>query len=450
MAKPASAPRAPVEIDLHGMTHGAEAVGRLPDGKACFVAGGIPGERVRVRVVKEKKRWARADLLEVLTPSPDRVEPPCPYYGTCGGCALQHVAPARQAELKRRIVIEQLERIGGFTEPPVRPTVVPAQAGYREQARLAPAPAGRLGFRRRGSARIVPIDRCLLLTDETHALREAVGDDWAGVDEVLLRVGGAWDPHAIWGADQPAPARHGVVTVVPGVGGLPTVPAGPDAVAIDSPSGPVPLRGEPSVVKEVGGARYRVSAGSFFQAGTLGAEALVGLVRRAAAVVEGDIVLDLYAGVGLFARALADDGAVVTAVESHPSAVTDALHNLAGVHAEVRGEPAEDAVAHFVATHRWFDVVVLDPPRAGAGQETAARLAALEPRTVVYVSCDPAALARDARALEEAGLRLEAVTPVDLFAHTAAIEAVAVFRRDGAEDPSLVTSGQVRTAGEDA
>jgi tRNA/tmRNA/rRNA uracil-C5-methylase (TrmA/RlmC/RlmD family) len=174
---------------------------------------------------------------------------------------------------------------------------------------------------------------------------------------------------------------------------------------------------------------YRVSATSFFQAGPDGAAALLRLVREAAAAGPGDSALDLYAGVGLFAKGLAVDGATVTAVETHRGAIADAEANLAGLPAQVVRERAEGAVRRAVADGRWYDVVVLDPPRSGAGPDLCAQLPQLEPRTIVYVSCDPAALARDTRALLDAGMTLERVTPVDQFAQTAAIEAVAVFRR---------------------
>jgi 23S rRNA (uracil1939-C5)-methyltransferase len=179
----------------------------------------------------------------------------------------------------------------------------------------------------------------------------------------------------------------------------------------------------------VGDLSYRVSPTSFFQAGPQGAAAILRLVREAAAVATGDTALDLYAGVGLFAKALATDGATVTAVESHPSACADAELNLAGLSATVVRDKAERAVRTFAAEGGWFDVVVLDPPRAGAGAKLCAALPELEPRVIVYVSCDPAALARDARALTDVGYRLELATPVDQFAQTAAIETVAVFRR---------------------
>jgi tRNA/tmRNA/rRNA uracil-C5-methylase (TrmA/RlmC/RlmD family) len=380
----------------------------------------IPGERVVVEVVDDRKRWARARLVEILEASADRVDPPCPYFGAeepggsprCGGCKLQHVAPPRQAVMKQRIVVEQLQRIGGIADPPVAETVTPATFGYRAQSRFAVDEQGRLGYRRLRGNDVVPIDTCLLLTPEAQAARDEAGDGWVGVEEVTVRHG----------------RSEGALVVQPGPGGLPPLPDGELAVAVRTPTGTVDLRGESTMEVAVGDLSYRVSPTSFFQAGPQGAAAILRLVREAAAVGPGDTALDLYAGVGLFAKALASDGATVTAVESHASACADAEINLAGLPAAVLRDKAERAVRTFTGEGRWFDVVVLDPPRAGAGAQLCAALPELEPRAIVYVSCDPAALARDARALIAVGYTLEVATPVDQFAQTAAIETVAVFR----------------------
>lgn len=416
-----------VEITLDGITHGAEAVGRLPDGKACFVAYAIPGERVRVEVTEDHPRWCRARLVEVIEASPDRIAPPCPYFGPgrCGGCALQHVAPARQAALKRRIVAEQLEHIGRLPDPPVAETVAAGELGYRNRARFAVDGAGRLGYRRAGSHDVLAIDRCPLLDPATQAVRDEAGDGWQGVDELSVRA-------ALAGAGA-------AMVVTPGADALPPLPPGDTPVALRDATGQAhALRGDPTVVERVAGFDYRVSAGSFFQSNTAGAEVLVALVREAAAVEAGDAVADLYAGVGLFSRPLAADGATVVAVEGEASACEDARVNLAGTTASVLCEPVRDALDRLAeadggsggdADRDGFQVVVLDPPRRGAGRDVCGRIAQLRPRTIVYVSCDPAALARDARALTDAGYPLVTAVPVDQFAQTAAIETVATFAR---------------------
>lgn len=410
------------DLAVDGITHGAEGVARLPSGKVCFVPFAAPGETVRVEVVEERRRWSRGRLLEVLQPSPDRVAPPCPYAGpwpaagepTCGGCALQYLAPARQRELKRRIVTEQLQRIAGLADPPVAETVPTGPDAYRSRARFGVDEQGRLGFRAHRSHQVRAIDRCLLLTAGAQRLRDEIGDGWNGAAEISVHAG----------------AQGGGALVRAGAGGLPPLPGGELPVAVVDRGAPMPLRGDPAAVEHVGDLRLRVSPGSFFQAGPQAAEALVEQVLAAAGDVAGRHAVDAYAGVGLFAAALADAGARVTAIEQHRGSVADARHNLADRDATVvRADIAQAAADGPPGAPA--DVVVIDPPREGAGPATCRQLAGWHPQRLVYVSCDPAALARDTGALVDAGYQLARAVPVDCFPHTAAIEVVARFEPAG-------------------
>ncbi|HUG84089.1 MAG TPA: class I SAM-dependent RNA methyltransferase [Euzebya sp.] len=402
-----------VTIELHGWAHGGEAVGRLPDGRACFVPYALPGETVQVRVTRQYKRHATAELVSVVVASPHRVSAPCPYYGVCGGCQLQHAAPAHQLQLKRRVLVEQLTRIGRQPDPPVAEVTAPAggwPAGYRSWARMAVDDEGRLGFRRRASHAIEPIAHCLLMTPEASALRDAAGDGWQGAHEVTLTAG----------------EDSGLLTVHPGGDGLPLIPDGTFGVGIRQadPAGPTAVIRPPDhVTVQVGGIALRASAGAFFQAGPAGAAALVEAVMAAVDPAPGEHILDLYAGVGLFSAFLARRGARVTAVEADPVATADARANLAGLGVEVRTETVEEALADVDAA----DVVLLDPPRSGAKAQVCAAIVAMAPRRIVYVACDPAALARDVATLTDLGYRLQFVQGIDLFGHTAHVEAVAVL-----------------------
>ncbi len=417
---PSSVEAVTVELVLDGITHGGEAVGRLPDGKACFVPYAIPGERVRVVVTEQRKRWARARLVAVVEASPDRVAAPCPYFGPerCGGCELQHIDPAAQSALKRRIITEQLQRIGKIADPPVAETVTVRPFGYRNRARFGVDAQGRLGFRRAGSHDLVPIDRCLLLEPEVQALREEAGDGWRGTEEVVVRA---------------SAEGNRAIVVTPGPGGLPPLPAGDAPVALVNfeparrRGGSGALRGDPALCERVEGVgTFRVSPTSFFQASREGAAVLARLVRAAAAVRPGETALDLHAGVGLFAAVLAGEGASVMAIEADPVAAEDARANLPdGV--EVLTDDVETVVARLAAEGSYRDVVVLDPPRRGAGSKLCQAMAGLDPRVIVYVSCDPAALARDAALLAHEGYVLASAVPVDQFAQTAQIETVATF-----------------------
>ena len=414
---------------VDGFTHGGEGVVRV-DGKAVFVAGALPGERVTLRITEDQDRWARGEVVDVLEASPDRVEPPCPVADTCGGCDLQHASPEAQVRLKTRVVREQLQRLGRFEDPPVRDgrAVGPA-LGYRAHARLHAAPDGRLGFHAEGTNDVVPIDHCPVLTPVANRLLAQVGSA-TGATEVELRTDGV-DPDG-----DPA---DGVVVLTPGPGPL-DVPDGDHALLLQQPddvdggaSGTVALRGDGVLDVEVAGLTYALPAGGFFQVSTHAAEALVAEVLRAAGDVAGRLVWDLYAGVGLLSLPLARAGAEVLAVEGNAAAVAAARVNAeendlditveeGDVHEALR-DRAREGVLDLP------DVVVLDPPRTGVGADALRDLAALSPPRVVLVACDPASLARDAKALVAAGYRLEEVQPLDLFPMTHHVEAVAVLVR---------------------
>lgn len=410
------------EVVCHGVAHGGEAVARLADGRVVFVPFAVPGERVRIRVVDDRRRFARAELEEVLEPSPDRVEPPCPHFGPgrCGGCAWQHLRPAAQGELKARLVREQLAHLGGLQDVPVRPTLRPQSAGggesagfgYRERATLTAGGDGRLGFLRAASHEVHPVDRCPLLAGDLAELPGRLGRHPPGA-KVRLRRGAAGERLVVLEAGAAARTRF-------------PPPAGVSWVTVRGNGKVVEGEGAPFVTERVAGVELHVSAASFFQVHRAGAGTLVELVAEALEPAQGELLLDLYAGVGLFAATVGARAAKVVAVESWKPAVRDAKRNL-------RGHPdatvLQDDVANALPRLAAADVAVLDPPRAGAGAKVLDRLAALGPRAVALVSCDPAALARDVRILADLGYRPVWVQPVDLFPQTAHVEAVTALSR---------------------
>jgi len=419
-----------IDITLDAIAHGGEAIGRH-GGKAVFVPYAIPGERVRVEIVEERDRWARARLLDVLESSPDRVAPPCPYFGpdACGGCQWQHITYPRQAELKQQIVADQLQRLGRIAKPPVADIVALAdplstdetpafqEYGYRNHVQFALSHEGRLGFRRAASHDVVPVERCLLLEprlDDLHAALDVAWPELIGVD---LRAGTDADDALILfeAAGDEAPELEIDL---------------PAACALLTRRGLTPLIGEPWVFVEVLGRRYRVSAESFFQVNTVGAAALVEIVAAYADPRPGDVLLDAYCGAGLFALALAELAGEVIGVEASPSACEDFEFN-AGDRSNVslHEGAVEEVLPALRSEGQRADIVVLDPPRAGAGPDVIHELAALRPRRMVYVSCDPATLARDAVHLAAAGYRLVEAQPVDLFPQTFHVETVALWER---------------------
>lgn len=410
-----------IEIALEAIAHGGEAIGRH-GGKVIFVPYAIPGEQARVEVVEAKERWARGRLIEVLRSSPDRVEPPCPYFGPdgCGGCQWQHIAYARQAELKREIVADQLRRLGHLAAPPVADIIALADDdglldfGYRNHVQFAVSADGRPGFRRAASHEVIPIDRCLLLTERLAELHAALDLAWPELTGVTLRAG---------------QAGQALLLLEARSDDLPELELDlPAACAVRTPRGLHALVGEPWIEERVAGRAYRISAESFFQVNTTGAAALVEIVRAYADLQPTDILLDVYCGVGLFALALADAAAEVIGIESSPAACDDFAHNAADLpHVSLHEGAAEEVLPALRAQGQQADVVVMDPPRAGAGEAVIRELAACRPRRIVYVSCDPATLARDSVHLAAAGYRLREAQPVDLFPQTYHVETVALW-----------------------
>jgi 23S rRNA (uracil1939-C5)-methyltransferase len=404
-----------VELQLTAMAHGGSALGRH-SGQVIFVPYAIPGETVRAEIVESHTRWARARLLEVLEPSPHRVEPPCPYFGRdrCGGCHFQHIAYEAQAGFKREVVVDQLARLGGLRDAQVDEIIGAAEPwGYRNHAQFSLTPEGRLGFLTADSHQVIPVEECLILEPLLDELWAALDMEWPQLRRLSMRCGSATgDRMAIFELEQYEDFDIEVDFPV-------------SCVILLADDEAVVLMGNAHLTEHVAGRDYRISAGSFFQVNTGGAEALVELVRDYLAPTGGDSLVDLYCGVGLFGLALADRVGRVTGIEADPSAAGDFRHNARGLDQVTLVEGTADA--SLVHLEEPVDLLVLDPPRSGAGKQVMGQIARLEPWRIAYVSCDPATLARDARHLTGKGYSLERVQPVDLFPQTYHIESVALF-----------------------
>jgi len=397
-----------IELEVSGIAHGGEAVGRL-EGKACFVDGAMPGERVRGEVVKDAGAWARVELAEVLAPSPQRVDPPCPLFGACGGCQWQFAAYPAQLEWKRSILAGQLAHLGRVQDPPVRDTVAPGEPfRYRNRVDFRVA-SGRPAFSRRRSHLLQPVDDCLLLHPALADLPARLGD-LGEATGITLRVAAATGARlaivhgevpaqaADWGCGVVSRQRHRLTPVI----------------------------GPGHLVETVAGVPLRITGDAFFQTHTAGAEAMVALVEEALAPRDGETLLDAYAGGGLFGLTVGRRASRVIAVESSPLAAGDLRHNAgkAPVPVRVVEGKVEAVLPHLEGG---WDVAVVDPPRTGLGEAGVQAVAAGRPRALAYVSCDPASLARDTRTLAAAGYRLDWAAPVDLFPQTFHIETVAAF-----------------------
>lgn len=403
-------------LHLTGMAYGGAAIGRY-EGKVIFVPYALPGETVRAEIVEDHPRYARARLVEVQEASPERVTPACPYFGPngCGGCHLQHVAYEAQRRLKAQGVAEQLARIGGLADPPVLPTLPdPAGWAYRNQARFHPTPSGGLGFWQEDRRAVIPVEECLILHPYLSELYDALDLELPDLTALTLRAGVVTgDRMLILETREDEPPELEI--------DLPL-----SCVLLTADGFAIPLIGQSFITERVAGYPYRISAPSFFQANTAQAERLVSLVIDYLALEGHEVVLDGYCGVGLFTLPLAERASLVVAVEIDPAAVDDLMENSAGwENVEVVEGPLEAVLAGRAGA---LDAAVVDPPRTGLSREALERLVAARPTRLVYVSCDPATLARDARRLTAAGYRLEVVQPVDMFPQTYHIETVSLWR----------------------
>ncbi len=389
-----------LDLDLTAMTHGGNAIGRS-EGRPIFVPYGLPGERVRVRITQDKRSYAFAEVEAVLAPSPERVTPRCPHFGTCGGCHWQHIAYAAQLRFKRDVVAEQFARIGGLRDALVHPTIPsPDPWAYRSHATFYVDADGRLGFVSRDNRTVTPIDECHIIRPELLDWFESLKDEqFTPGERVRLQIGTTGERLM---------ARSGGAS------------AEPDDEA--------PLQSAERVHYVIKGRTFQVTGGSFFQVNQ--PKTLVDLVLDRLALAGTERLLDLYSGVGLFTAFLAERARFVTAVEIYAPAVRDAEANLAGfTNVDLRVGAIEAALARRKGDSSRLDAAVVDPPRAGIKPKALEALLARAPGKIVYVSCDPATLARDAKALVAAGYRLIDVQPVDLFPQTYHVESVAVFAR---------------------
>lgn len=381
-----------VTVEIEALVAGGAGLARLPDGRVIFVQYSIPGETVEAEVERVHKDYVEAAATRVIEPSPDRVEPRCPLYGECGGCQLQHMSYPAQLELKTAIVREQFARIAQMPSAPVEEMHGAADPwGYRNNIRLSTGRRfGDVGFIHRRGRGLLKVESCDIADPWVNGLLPELQGKGSGIHQVLLRRSAATGSHLV----QPA---------IPG---------------LDTETGQVNYR------ERLGGHEFQVSTYAFFQVNSAQAEEMVRLIGENLPD-SGDLFVDAFAGVATFAVIFANRFRSVLAIEENGSAAKDSLVNVAQTpNVEIRPGKVEEILPELPEPP---DAIVLDPPRAGCYPQVLEAIGRFRPRVVVYVSCNPATLARDARILVDAGYRLDRVTPLDMFPQTGHIECVTRF-----------------------
>ena len=411
-------------LEIHGIAQGGDGVGRA-DGMVIFVTGAIPGEQVRVQITERRPSYARGSVVEVVRPSPDRIDP---ITADDGHAAWQHIAYPAQLRLKEQIIREQLAKLAGLSEPPVAPIIAaPRPWGYRNAATLH-VEGGKVGYHYSGSRHVSDLtyDPLLLpaLNDALAGLREVLPTFESSVEAVTLRASAAYGyvVGLIHGHANASPANLADL----GAAWKLRTPI-LSGVTVEAPGyvQPSPVY----IHDELGGVVFVLSPDSFFQVNASQAEQMLGVIRAQLNLQPGGVLLDVYCGAGTFAMPLSAGLRKVVAIEEDPSAVADGI----------RSAPYNGIVnVHFVqaAAERAlsrvdepFDAAILDPPRRGCHPAVLEDLARLSPPTIAYISCHPGILARDLGPLLNVGYRLDLVQPVDLFPQTPHIEAVVILRK---------------------
>jgi 23S rRNA (uracil1939-C5)-methyltransferase len=410
-----------VTVTPTSLVYGGEAMGRLPDGRAVFIPYTLPGETVSVRLVEQKRGYARGELLEVLTPSIARIEPLCLHFGVCGGCHYQHMSYEDQLTAKTGILGEQLERIGGLVDPPVEPAVSsPNQTLYRNHVQFHLTADGKIGYHKARSDEVLPIRECHLPESPLNAIWPQLDfETFPGLERFALRLGIEDDVQLILeSSDLQAPEIN--------IQDLPV------SVVHLSAGGSLVLGGSEAIWIEVLDRSFQVSAGSFFQVNTpMAAEMVAHLLEMLPnfqPLKSDATLLDVYCGVGLFSAFLAPLVSRLVGIESSPAAASDFVANLDEFdHVELYEATAEEVLPNLDIAP---DIVLLDPPRSGISRQAMDGLLGLDSPLLVYISCDPATLARDAKRLTARRYRLEQITPFDLFPQTYHIESISFWTID--------------------
>ncbi len=374
-----------------------------------FIRGALPGEVVEVSVSEKKRDYSVASVTGIIEQSSFRVEPPCRYFGDCGGCRLQFAAYEKQVSMKNRVLADCLKRIGGIELEPSQP-LLGRDFNYRHRAQFKVSREGRAGFYREGTREVVPITECLLMAEEINgALKQLRRTELSGIREIHVTLGSSLTALIKGkGFDEKLAER--------------LVGLGFSCVAFEDGD----YRGKGHTSFGLDGLEYTVSPWSFFQSNWELNTQVVRLITGTLTPLDGKRVLDLYAGGGNFSLTLAAAGAEVVAVEENPYSIKDGERNLSLN--EMHKFKFARGQAETARLKGDFDIVILDPPRPGLARAAMERVLNMQPEKIVYVSCDPSTFARDLKKLSEK-YDLDSVRMIDLFPHTYHVESLAFLTR---------------------
>jgi 23S rRNA (uracil1939-C5)-methyltransferase len=429
-----------VQLKIEKLIYGGEGLAHLPAdengrGKSVFVPFVLPGEEVEAVIVEQKKSFARAGLQKIIEAAPERIAPECPYFQRCGGCHYQHMPYEYQLEAKAAILKENLRRLAKL-ELPVELQIHASPAwNYRNRTRLKvqAAPQFALGYHKMNSHELLPVEQCPI---SSPLINRAISALWSlgtsgklvpGILEIELFANAEDSELLIELYSAPGTARSVLRQISEELKSAMAEISG--VVAFKSEKPPADPKaivavGSPELTYRVGKYSYRVSAGAFFQINRHLAERLLEIVTQNA---QGNLALDLYAGVGLFSTALAGNFAQVVAVEPSHTSFADLTYNSPRNVKPVRA--MTDQFLRAASSGPQPDLVVVDPPRAGLGDKVVRELTRLQAPRLTYVSCDPATLSRDLSGLLQAGYRIEQAHLVDLFPQTYHLESVFLLSR---------------------
>jgi 23S rRNA (uracil1939-C5)-methyltransferase len=424
-----------VEVVIEKLVYGGSGLARLADGQTVFVPGVLPGERVRANIRKKRKGVLEAALVEVLTPSPDRIEPPCAGEKQCTGATWPHIAYPAQLRQKEEILLDSLKRTGGMTPKrllPILPSPRPDHYRLRTQFNVRTKEGKqRIGFFRQGSYDLIEVTEAFLihpLIDRVLTRIRMMVEQLPLLQEIHINISPAGEAHLLFFTELKSyPAMDGFLgdlqKAVPEVIGITGFASRKKVFSL----------GKNQLTLDMEGITLKATEGNFYQVNWDQNRNMVRTVLDFAALTNSETVLDLYCGIGNFSLPLARQAKTVTGIESGFSAIEDAKANAALnriTNTEFIADDMDKGLKMLLARKMRADVIVLDPPRAGATLKTLERVLAFVPKKIVYVSCNPSTLARDLKFFHLFGFRLDRLQPVDMFPYTYHIECVAEMVRE--------------------